>query len=432
MPPVCRRPFARRAALGCLIAALSVLWCEGATQAETRLTIPDVQALFPALRVVPLSASPDAVNFGTLRSPRLTLLPGGFELAMYWNGTDDTDWPFGRILDGLLAASCADRPAALSGDLQRRLYASRSLIPGQLPGGSGGSSFRKSLKEQVGSCRIELTAEGAEWNMLIGRVAYGSAAPAANVPADRAVWPPRDSGVFGFRWATDPPAKDITPADIQQALIWTRHYGAIVDGTIGPYTRAAMGRWQASRGYAQTGALSPPQSVELVKEGLARRDEYGWGTLVDDAVGFAVGVPTELVTLQLPIRQGDSWTYRLTGPAFDMAVLVTPGNAACESMDTYLETVISNGGSGFEVIYKARKDDWFVLSARSSAAQLYGRAQCRPGGIVTAVAKIPNASLEKDGFLFTALSNAISVRPDLNAASTRTAARLVLPAVRAP
>jgi hypothetical protein len=391
-----------------------------------------VQALFPALRVVPLSASPDAVNFGTLRSPRLTLLPGGYELAMYWNGTDDTAWPFDRILDGLLAASCTDRPAALSGALQRRLYASRSLIPAQAPGGSGGSAFRKSLKEQVGSCRLELTSEGGEWNMLIGRVAYGGAAPSASAPTDRAVWPPRDSGVFDHRWLSDPPAKDITPADIQQALIWTRRYSAMVDGTIGPYTRAAIGQWQTSRGYAQTGALSPPQSVELVREGLARRDDYGWGTLVDDAVGFAVGVPTKLATLQLPTRQDDSWSYRLTGPGFDMVVLATPGNAACDGMDSYFETVISNGGSGFEVIYKARKDDWFVLSARSSAAQLYGRAQCRPGGIVTAVAKIPNASLEKDGFLFTALSNAFSVRPELNAASSKAAARLVLPTLRTP
>jgi hypothetical protein len=421
---VCRRPFACRAALGRLIATLVALWCGGAARAETRLTIPDVQSLFPALRVVSLSASPDSVNFGTLRSPRLTLLPGGFELAMYWNGTDDALWPFDRILDVLLAASCTDRQAPASSALQRRLYASRSLIPGQALGGSRGSTFRKTLKEQVGSCRIELMAEGAEWNTLIGRVAYGVPVPPAGVAPDRAV--------FGFRWTTDPPAKDISPADIQQALIWTRRYGAMVDGTIGPYTRSAIGQWQASRGYAQTGALSPAQSVELVKEGLARRDEYGWGTLVDDVVGFAVGVPTKLVTLQLPTRQGDTWTYRLTGPAFDMAVLATSGTAACESMDQYFEAIISSGGSGFEVIYKARKDDWFVLSARSSTAQLYGRAQCRPGGIVTAVAKIPNGSLEKDGFLFTAMSNAFSVRPELNAASSTAGARLVLPALRGP
>jgi len=420
-----------RVALKCLTIGVLAA-CSGAARAESRLTIPDVHALFSTLRVVSLSASPDSVNFGTLRSPRLTLLPGGYELTMYWNGTDDAAWPFDRILGVLLAASCSNQQPAIGSALQRRLYASRSLIPEQASGGDGGSSFRKSLTDQIGSCRVELTAEGARWHTLIGRVTYGKAGSLPGLATDRAVFPPRDSGVFSSRWPKDPPARDITAADIQQALVWTRHYGAMVDGTTGPYTQRAIGEWQGARGFAQTGTLSPVQSMELVRDGLARRDEYGWGYLVDDVVGFAVGVPTRLATLQLPSRQGDGWSYRLTGQSFDMAVLVTPGNAACESMDQYFDAIAANAGSGFEVNYKARKDDWFVVSARSSAAQLYGKAQCRPSGIVTTVAKIPNSALAKEGFLFTALSNAFSVRPDLNATSPRTAARLVLPTPRAP
>ncbi|CAN5189149.1 hypothetical protein BH10PSE6_BH10PSE6_16630 [soil metagenome] len=416
-----RRPTAYRAALWGLTAGLLALCCGASLRAESRLTMPDVRSLFPALRIVSLSASPDSINFGTFRSPRLTLLAGGFELSMYWNGIDDTAWPFDRILDVLLATGCGNQRAQLSSVLQRRLYASRSSIPGQALGGSRGSTFRKSVAEQVGGCRLELTAEGAEWNTLIARVAYGAAVPT-----------PPQVGVFGFRWAADPPAKDITAADIQHALIWTRHYGATVDGAIGPYTQRAVAGWQASHGYPQTGILSAPQTVELVREGLARRDEYGWGHLVDDTVGFSVGVPTRLASLQSPSRQGDTWTYRLAGPAFDMAVLATSGDAACESMDPYFTAIAANAGSGFEVVSKARKDDWFVLSARSSAARLYGRAQCRPGGIVTVLAKIPTAAFEKEGFLFTALSNAFSVKATLNAAAPRAAARIVLPAMRAP
>ncbi len=419
---MCRRPTAYRAALWRLTAGLLAVCFSTSVRAESRLTIPDVQSLFPALRIVSLGASPDSINFGTFRSPRLTLLAGGFELSMYWNGVDDTAWPFDRILDALLATSCGNQRASLSTALQRQLYASRSSIPGQPLGGSRGSTFRKSVAEPVGGCRLELTAEGAEWNTLIARVAYGP---------DSAT-PPLKGGVFGFRWSADPPAKDITAADIQHALIWTGHFDATVDGAIGPYTQHAIAEWQASHGHAQTGILSVPQTVELVREGLARRDDYGWGQLVDDTVGFSVGVPTKLASLQSPSRQGDTWTYRLAGPAFDMTVLATPGEAACESMDPYFTAIAANAGSGFEVVSKARKDDWFVLSARSSTARLYGRAECRPGGIVTVLAKIPTASFDKEGFLFAALSNAFSVKPTLNATTARAAARLVLPPMRAP
>jgi len=43
--------------------------------------------------------------------------------------------------------------------------------------------------------------------------------------------------IFPYKWAGPVPAEDITVADVQHALIWTRHYGAMVDGVFGPYSQ---------------------------------------------------------------------------------------------------------------------------------------------------------------------------------------------------
>src|SRR4029077_20119928 len=99
--------------------------------------------------------------------------------------------------------------------------------------------------------------------------------------------------VFQYKGVGAVPAEEIPTADVQHALIWTRHYVAMADGGYGPYTKNAIRAWLSSKGYLPSDILTREQAVELITEGIRRRDEFGWALLVDDAVGFSVGMPTK-------------------------------------------------------------------------------------------------------------------------------------------
>jgi peptidoglycan hydrolase-like protein with peptidoglycan-binding domain len=49
----------------------------------------------------------------------------------------------------------------------------------------------------------------------------------------------------------------------QRYLIALGHYNGPVDGVAGPATRAAVQRFQASRGLAQTGTITPDVVAEM-------------------------------------------------------------------------------------------------------------------------------------------------------------------------
>ncbi len=234
--------------------------------------------------------------------------------------------------------------------------------------------------------------------------------------------------IFPYSWAGPIPADDITTADIQHALIWTGHYGAMVDGLFGGFTKKAIGGWLSSKGYPSSDSLTRNQAVELVTEAIAKRDAFGWAILTDDAIGFSVGVPTRLNEATAPIWEDGALWYRFFGPVGEF-ISVIPVDTGCASMDGFFEAVVagSPGNSNRTVDYKARKDDWFVLSGRSGDRHFYTRAQCRQSGIVTAVINTPTTQVDSFGFLFTAMTNSLTLKPFLNPRG-KPSPRLVPPA----
>jgi S1-C subfamily serine protease len=98
----------------------------------------------------------------------------GFELTMYWNGVDDQNWPFTKILDALVDRGCGHVPNGWSDALQQRLYASASLVPEQQLGDNRGSTFRKATTTTVDGCRVDLVAGGARWHTITAKVVYMS------------------------------------------------------------------------------------------------------------------------------------------------------------------------------------------------------------------------------------------------------------------
>jgi hypothetical protein len=386
---------------------------DGTAQQTSALTERDLPSTLPGLGLFPSKNPPFQWQLETVRTPELWMSPSGFRLAMHYNSIDDQTWPFTRILDALVARACGRVPSRWSEGLTTRLYASTSLVPPQDLGGNGGVSFKKVAAATIGSCRVELLAQGARWHTLAATVTYSASGTG------------QAAGSFQYQWTTPVPADAITIADLQHALIWTRHYWAMVDGDYGPYTRRAVTDWQTAKGYQPTGALTPDQSVELVTEGLRQRDEHGWALLVDDAIGFSVGVPTKDTQTMLPKWEDGAWWYKSQG-GFGHTVGVMRTTAACE--DYYSELL--KPSTSREVRYHARKDDWFVVSGVTGDYSFYSRSQCRGQGIVTVIGSVPTAQTDSLWFLFVALSNSLSLRSNLNL-TAKPAPRLVFP-VAAP
>ncbi len=232
-------------------------------------------------------------------------------------------------------------------------------------------------------------------------------------------------GVFRYKWSGPIPPDAITMTDVQNALVWTRHFGAMVDGDAGPYTRRTISGWQTSKGLQATGTLTASQTMDLVSEGLKARDSHGWALLVDDAIGFSVGIPTKFSTPQPPTQSHGDWWYEASG-AFGHTVTVIPRKAACASMDDMFNALLSSPTPDREVTFQARKDDWFVVAGRRGEHRFYTRAQCRDQAIVRVILSVHASQAEALGFMFVAVANSLSLKPTLNA-QAQPSPRIVFP-----
>jgi len=160
--------------------------------------------------------------------------------------------------------------------------------------------------------------------------------------------------VFPYKWTIPVPFEEITTADIQHALVWTRHYWAATDGTYGPYTRGAVKGWLTSKGYPAGDTLSREQTVELVTDGLRQRDFFGWALLTDDAVGFSVGIPTKLTEMSAPERKDGGLQYTSYG-VIGHYVGVVPTNDGCGSFDSIYEVFSASMSGQREVATRFEK-----------------------------------------------------------------------------
>lgn len=220
---------------------------------------------------------------------------------------------------------------------------------------------------------------------------------------------------FPYRWSGTVPADEITVADVQHALIWTGHYGAMVDGAYGPGSKSAVRSWLIAKGYPPADSLTNDQAVELLMQGLKVRDNVGWAVLSDPSVGFKVGMPTKLTELQSPIWKDGGLQYSAFGPVGNF-VTVFP-DFTCKNLDALYEILTMPLPGQRDVHYKARKDDWFVVSGDAGERHFYRRTQCRSRGTVTAIMNMPLDLTGTFGFMLTAMSNSFFVSQSLNPAA---------------
>ena len=228
--------------------------------------------------------------------------------------------------------------------------------------------------------------------------------------------------VFPYRWETAPPASAITIADLQQALTWTGHFTGPVDGAMGAATRDALAAWQAARKLVPGTPLSPQQSLDLVTEGLKQRDAVKWALLVDDGLGYSIGVPTALTELQPPAQENGRWWTRSSGP-FALSVSARPMAQACTQVDAEQKRYAGITAPDRKVLLQERRDDGFVVAGERGGSRFFTRSLCRDQGLLTVVASLTNARAASQGAVLAATANSVTLRPSL-APTARPAPRL--------
>lgn len=218
---------------------------------------------------------------------------------------------------------------------------------------------------------------------------------------------------------------NFTVASVQSALMWTGHYGAMIDGSFGAYTKRAITDWQSQRGYQGTGQLTAQQAEQLIAEGTREREAVGWAILYDETVGYSVGVPTALTKFDAPERKGNLWGVKAKG-AIEYMIAILDYSPGCAAQDALFTEMVNSSG---KVDYKAKSNDWFVISGEdeSKKAKYYTRSVCRPQGLVTVAVWVPTGLVDRLHVLFAAMSNSLEVRSSLNLKAQPTPRIIALP-----
>jgi S1-C subfamily serine protease len=228
---------------------------------------------------------------------------------------------------------------------------------------------------------------------------FGRAAAILGVLLNGAVQA-QQAGVFPYRWTDVPPADAITPADVREALMWTGHLDFAVKGELAEAVRKATNAWQKSKSHQQADKLTEEQTSQLVQEGLKEREAVGWSMLHDPAVGFAIGVPTKLVTFGTPRIDGGALFYGGSG-AISQSVGIHHGYPTCRTMDAlYPKTTASAS-------FRARGDNWFVALFRRGETSNYLKVTCHSTGTISTEMTVSADILEKHRGLFAAMASSL-------------------------
>lgn len=215
-------------------------------------------------------------------------------------------------------------------------------------------------------------------------------------------------GAFKYRWVGTVPIEEISSADVMHALVWTGHLGIGLDKAVPTDPKAAMQSWQKSKKYPVTDELTSEQKVELVRQGLRKRDSFGWAILRDDAIGFEVGIPAALVERSPPQNKSARLSYYADGEVSHF-VHVYYGASSCPIFGTNLQRMDSGTTAWVKL------DDGFVLMGRVFETVSVARAICHSSGMVLSGISMPASNVAKEGVMLTALAYSLRVKNKFNA-----------------
>nr|WP_244507601.1 serine protease [Methylobacterium phyllostachyos] len=261
---------------------------------------------------------------------------------------------------------------------------------------------------------------GPAWLLLAMVLACGSAgaqdrpgpprvgpkAPNAGMPADPA---------FEAAKATFEALPEADRKAIQEALVWTGDFNAVISGGFGRRTFEALNAYRARAGGAEP--LDPRGRVALLAAGAAARTAARFRVAVDPGSGAVIGVPERLLAKRTTLPSGTRWQSQ-DGRVTLETRAYAPG---AETLDTLFGKATAPLPNR-KVTYKLRRPDAVVVTAETGTGRSYVRYAAGPQGVRGFLFGYDQALAPEVDRLVIAVANAFVPFPEPSARPKNTAA----------
>lgn len=222
------------------------------------------------------------------------------------------------------------------------------------------------------------------------------AAPAAAAPADAAF----ESAKATFEALPEPERKAI-----QDALVWTGDFNAVVSGAFGRRTFEALNAYRARSQGADP--FDPRGRAALLAAGAAARNAARFRIAPDPGSGAVMGVPERLLSKRTALAAGTRWQSQ-DGRVTLETRAYPPGG---ETLDTLFDKATAPLPSR-KVTYKLKRPDTVVVTAETGAGLSYIRYAAGPAGVRGFLFGYDKALAPEVDRLVIAVANAFVPFPD--------------------
>lgn len=232
------------------------------------------------------------------------------------------------------------------------------------------------------------------------RVAPRPAAAAAGAPADPA---------FEAMKASFEALPEADRKAVQDALVWTGDFNAVVSGAFGRRTFEALNAYGARTGGADP--LDPRGRAALLAAGAAARNAARFRVAVDPGTGAVMGVPERLLAKRTALPSGTRWQSQDGRVTLESRVFPPE----TETLDALFEKATAPL-PGRKVTYKLRRPDTVVVTAETGPGLSYIRYASGPQGVRGFLLGYDRALAPEVDRLVIAVANAFVPFPDPAAA----------------
>ncbi|MCJ2089878.1 serine protease [Methylobacterium sp. E-005] len=161
---------------------------------------------------------------------------------------------------------------------------------------------------------------------------------------------------------------------IQDALVWTGDFNAVVSGGFGRRTFEALNAYRTRTKGADP--LDPRGRTALLGAGAAARNAARFRIAPDPGSGAVMGVPERLLSKRTTLVAGTRWQSQ-DGRVTLESRAYPPGG---ETLDTLFEKAVAPLPSR-KVTYKLKRPDVVVITAETGAGLSYIRYAAGPAGV---------------------------------------------------
>ena len=161
---------------------------------------------------------------------------------------------------------------------------------------------------------------------------------------------------------------------IQDALVWTGDFNAVVSGGFGRRTFEALSAYRTRSGGIDP--LDPRGRAALLAAGATARTAARFRVAVDPGTGAVMGVPERLLAKRTPLPTGTRWQSQ-DGRVTLESRAYPPGT---ETLDALFEKATALL-PGRKVTYKLRRPDTVVVTAETGPGLSYIRYAAGPQGV---------------------------------------------------